>query len=451
MSRSKIFLWLMLCFIGGVALRSFVLVGDFYLFFGFGAVALFLFSFSKNQKVLLYSTAVIFSLAGVFWYGVSEPASLKLGDSVGRKVEIEGKVAEYPKLKSNTQRLVIAPKEALGERILATAKRYPEFFFGDTVHVSGALKKPENFEKFNYIQYLAKDGIYFLMPFADAVLVKEGDVGFWRRLYSFRREFERNIGGALSFPQSAFASGIILGSDADMPKELNEAFIASGVSHVTALSGYNITIIVISVSLVLSYLLTSRLAALLFSFGVVAMFVLMTGASPSVVRAAIMGAALLIAKYLGREGGVLPILVFAAFIMIIFNPKILAFDISFQLSFLAVLGLAYIAPFFSKKLERWPEFFKLKESFITTVSAQLTVLPLALFSFSQFSIIAPLANMLILPFVPMAMFFGFFTGAAGFISAHLAQIFAYPLWLITSYQLYVIEYFANFPFAAIKF
>src|SRR3989338_4577329 len=89
MSRSKIFLWLMLCFIGGVALRSFVLVGDFYLFFGFGAVALFLFSFSKNQKVLLYSTAVIFSLAGVFWYGVSEPASLKLGDSVGRKVEIE--------------------------------------------------------------------------------------------------------------------------------------------------------------------------------------------------------------------------------------------------------------------------------------------------------------------------------------------------------------------------
>src|SRR3989344_5950671 len=165
MSRSKIFLWLMLCFIGGVALRSFVLVGDFYLFFGFGAVALFLFSFSKNQKVLLYSTAVIFSLAGV-----SEPASLKLGDSVGRKVEIEGKVAEYPRLKNNTQRLVIAPKEALGERILATAKRYPEFFFGDTVHVSGALKKPENFEKFNYIQYLAKDGIYFLMPFADAVL-----------------------------------------------------------------------------------------------------------------------------------------------------------------------------------------------------------------------------------------------------------------------------------------
>ena len=441
----------MLCFIGGVAIRSFVLLENFYVFFGFGAVALFLFSFSKNQKVLLYSTAVIFSLAGVFWYGVSEPTSLKLGDSVGRKVEIEGKVAEYPKLKNNTQRLVIAPKEALGERILATAKRYPEFFFGDTVHVSGALKKPENFEKFNYIQYLAKDGIYFLMPFADAVLVKEGDVGFWRRLYSFRREFERNIGGALSFPQSAFASGIILGSDADMPKELNEAFIASGVSHVTALSGYNITIIVISVSLVLSYLLTSRLAALLFSFGVVAMFVLMTGASPSVVRAAIMGAALLIAKYLGREGGVLPILVFAAFIMIIFNPKILAFDISFQLSFLAVLGLAYIAPFFSKKLERWPEFFKLKESFITTVSAQLTVLPLALFSFSQFSIIAPLANMLILPFVPMAMFFGFFTGAAGFISAHLAQIFAYPLWLITSYQLYVIEYFANFPFAAIKF
>ena len=451
MSKSRIFLWLMLCFIGGVALRSFVLVGDFYLFFGFGAAALFLFSFSKNAKVLLYSVAVIFSLAGVFWYGVSEPVSLKLGDSVGRKVEIEGKVAEYPELKNNTQKLVIASKEAPNERILATAKRYPEFFFGDTVRVSGALKKPENFEKFNYIQYLAKDGIYFLIPFADVALVKDGDVGFRRRLYSFRREFEQNIGDALSFPQSAFVGGIILGSDADIPKELNEAFIVSGVSHVTALSGYNITIIIVSVSLVLSYFLASRLAALLFAFGVVAMFVLMTGASPSVVRAAIMGGALLIARYFGRESGVLPILVCAAFIMVILNPKILAFDVSFQLSFLAVLGLAYIAPFFSKKLERWPEFLKLKESFVPTVSAQLAVLPLALLSFSQFSIIAPLANMLILPFVPLAMLFGFLTGAAGFLSAHLAQILAYPLWLITSYQLYIIEYFAHFSFAAIKF
>ena len=181
------------------------------------------------------------------------------------------------------------------------------------------------------------------------------------------------------------------------------------------------------------------------------MFVLMTGASPSVVRAAIMGGALLIARYFGRESGVLPILVCAAFIMVILNPKILAFDIGFQLSFLAVLGLAYIAPFFSKKLERWPEFFNLKKSFITTVSAQLTVLPLALLSFNQFSIIAPLANMLILPFVPLAMLFGFIVGAIGFVSAHLAQLFAYPLWLVTSYQLYVIEYFAHFSFAAIKF
>ena len=441
----------MLCFIGGVALRSFVFVGDFYLFFGFGVAALFLFSFSKNPKVLLYSVAVIFSLAGVFWYGALEPVHLKLDDSVGKKIEIEGKVAEYPELKNNAQRLVIAPEGAPGERILATAKRYPEFSFGDTARVSGALKKPENFEKFDYVQYLAKDDIYFLMPFSDAVLVKEGDAGLWRWLYSFRREFERNINNALSFPQSAFVSGIILGSDSDMPKELKEEFISSGVSHITALSGFNITIIVIFVSLILSYFFVSRLAVLLLALIVVAAFVLMTGASPSVTRAAVMGAALLIARYFGRESGVLPILIFAAFIMIVFNPKILAFDIGFQLSFLAVLGLAYIAPFFSKKLERWPEFFKLKESFITTVSAQLAVLPLALLSFNQFSIIAPLANMFILPFVPLAMFFGFIVGAAGFFSTYMAQIFAYPLWLITSYQLYIVEYLAHFSFAAIKF
>jgi len=441
----------MLCFIGGVALRSFVFVGDFYLFFGFGVIALFLFSFSKNPKVLMYSAAVIFSLAGVFWYGALEPAHFKLDDSVGKKVEIEGKVAEYPELKNNAQRLVIAPEEAPRERILVTAKRYPEFSFGDTARVSGALKKPENFEKFNYVQYLAKDDIYFLMPFSDATLVKEEEGGFLRGLYFFRKRFERNINNALSFPQSTFVSGIILGSDSDIPKELKEAFISSGVSHITALSGYNITIIGISISLILSYFFASRSATLFLSLGVVAVFVLITGASPSVTRAAVMGAALLIARYFGRESGVLPVLIFAAFIMIIFNPKILVFDIGFQMSFLAVLGLAYIAPFFSKKLERWPDFFKLKESFVSAISAQLAVLPLALLSFNQFSIIAPLANMLILPFIPLAMFFGFIVGAAGFFSAHLAQIFAYPLWLITSYQLYIVEYLAHFSFAAIKF
>ena len=135
----------MLCFIGGVAIRSFVLLGDFYVFFGFGAVALFLFSFSKNQKVLLYSTAVIFSLIGAFWYGVLEPDRFKLDDLVGKKVEIEGKEAEYPELKNNAQRLVIAPQESFDERILVTAKRYPEFSFGDTARVSGTLKKPEKF------------------------------------------------------------------------------------------------------------------------------------------------------------------------------------------------------------------------------------------------------------------------------------------------------------------
>ena len=107
----------------------------------------------------------------------------------------------------------------------------------------------------------------------------------------------------------------------------------------------------------------------------IALFVLMTGASPSVVRAAIMGVALLLARHAGRQSAPLIVIVFAAFVMIVANPRVLVFDIGFQLSFLAVLGLAYVAPYLQKKMMRVPEFLKWKEAFVATISAQIAVLP----------------------------------------------------------------------------
>ena len=450
MSRSRIFLFLMLCFIGGVALRSFVFIENFYIFLVCGILAVVVVSFGRDIKTLMYGALVLAGMFGMFWYGTFEPHELMLERSVGEKMEIEGVIVRDPESKNGMQQIVVAPRSTSGEYILVSVARYPEFAYGDTVRVSGTLKKPETFDTFNYAAYLAKDDIYFVMRYGTAELIAEGS-GIRRALFAFKKQFEYNIGSAMAFPHSAFVSGMLLGSTDEFPKELNEAFRVTGVSHLTALSGYNITVIIVFVSFLLSFLFPSSVMITILSVCAIAVFVLMTGASPSAVRAALMGSALLLAREFGRLGNPIRILICAASIMIFINPRILVFDVGFQLSFLAVLGLAYISPYLMEKMKRVPEFLKLKESLVTTVSAQVAVLPLIAYQFHQVSVVAPLTNVLVLPLVPFAMLFGFLTGASGFVSMRMAEVFAYPLWAITAYQLGVIEYFSHFSFSSLSF
>ncbi|MEK7494101.1 MAG: ComEC/Rec2 family competence protein [Patescibacteria group bacterium] len=449
MSKSRIFLALMLCFVGGVALRSFFVFGEIYALIGIGVLVCVMLAFSRDMKVVLYSAMAGVSLVGMLWFSSFELRQFALEKQVGTKMEIKGEVARDPEFHANTQRLVVAPYDTPKEKILVVAPRYPETAYGDTVRATGTLKRPENFSGFDYAGYLAKDDIYFTMNYADVALVREGN-GVRRSLFAFKNRLKENIDLAMPSPHASFVNGILLGDTADMPKELNDAFVASGVSHLTALSGYNITIIAVFVAFALSFFFTSSGVITVLSIMGIALFVLMTGASPSVVRAAIMGIALLLARHFGRQSAPLIVIVFAAFTMIVFNPRVLLFDVGFQLSFLAVLGLAYVAPYLQKKMARLPEFLKWKESLTTTMSAQVVVLPLLIYQFGQVSLVSPLVNVLVLPLMPFAMLFGFLTGVAGFIAPLAAKIFAYPLWCITAYQIHVIEYFASLPHSLIS-
>ncbi len=449
MSKSRIFLAVMLFFVGGVALRSFFAIEEIYVLIGIGVLACVMLAFSRDMKVVLYSAMAGVSLVGMLWFASFEPRQFVLEKQVGTNITIEGEVVRDPEFRNTTQRLVVAPQSASAEKILVVAPRYPETAYGDTVRVTGILKRPENFSGFDYAGYLAKDDIYFTMNYADVALVREGS-GIRRSLFAFKNQLKENIDLAMPSPHASFVNGILLGDTADMPKELDEAFVASGVSHLTALSGYNITIIAVFVAFALSFFFTSSGVITVLSIIGIALFVLMTGASPSVVRAAIMGVALLLARHAGRQSAPLIVIVFAAFVMIVANPRVLVFDIGFQLSFLAVLGLAYVAPYLQKKMMRVPEFLKWKEAFVATISAQIAVLPLLAYQFGQVSLVSPMVNVLVLPLMPFAMLFGFLTGAAGFIAPLAAKVFAYPLWCITAYQLYVIEYFASLPHSLIS-
>jgi len=176
---------------------------------------------------------------------------------------------------------------------------------------------------------------------------------------------------------------------------------------------------------------------------IIVLFVILTGASASVVRAAVMGLLLLFANGYGRLYNPKNSIIFAGAAMVYFNPFVLVFDIGFQLSFVAVLGLIYFYPRFDDKLKKMPKFGNLKEIFLMTLSAQIAVAPLLIYYFRNFSLVSLPVNLMILPFIPFAMFAGFISGLAGMIFPSFGQVIGWVAWAITTYQIKVVELFAK--------
>jgi len=157
---------------------------------------------------------------------------------------------------------------------------------------------------------------------------------------------------------------------------------------------------------------------------------------------------MVLARVLGASYRIERVLVLAGFLMVVINPWVLFYDISFQFSFLATYGLIRFMPFFEKILSFLPnKFFLLRESAAATLSAQLMVLPLIIYYIGDISFVSPFVNMLVLFIIPPVMAFGFFTALFAFISHFIATILAFPTTFLLKYILFVVHTFASLPFA----
>ena len=239
-------------------------------------------------------------------------------------------------------------------------------------------------------------------------------------------------------PQSSLVLGILIGGHGSLPKEVVDNFNNTGTSHIIAVSGYNITIIIGSLT-ILAYLFGRRWSFWLSVLTIIS-FVIITGASASVVRAGIMGFLFALSGYIGRQYSVGSSIFFAGFIMLVINPKILFWDAGFQLSFAASLGIIYFFPLFELLTKNWPKLFGIKTIILGTLSAVIATLPLILLNFGLLSLTAPIVNVLVLPLIPATMFFGFFS-VLPIVGPGLAMI---DNWLLI-YILKVTEFFAHIP------
>ncbi|MBN2086833.1 ComEC/Rec2 family competence protein [Candidatus Peregrinibacteria bacterium] len=339
-------------------------------------------------------------------------------------------------------------KSQIGGAVLITLSKYPQFHYGDRVKISGELVEPGEFEGFNYGDYLSRYGVYSVMyyPYAKVLDTGQGNF-FWAGMSFLQNKFLGQINKLLPEPHASFEAGLLVGARKGIPDDLMTKFNITGLTHIIAISGYNITIIIVFVMWLLNGL--PRRIGFGIAVGSIVLFTLFVGASPAVVRASIMGILGLIALNYGRQTNINLTILWTAFFMVLWNPKILWWDIGFQLSFAAVLGLIYVAPLFEKYSKKLPEAFGIREAIMMTMSAQVMALPIIIFNFERLSLIAPIANLFVVFAIPPAMLFGFIAVILSFFSHFLGLIPAYIAWGILSYIIKVIEVMSRIPYASI--
>ncbi len=136
--------------------------------------------------------------------------------------------------------------------------------------------------------------------------------------------------------------------------------------------------------------------------------------------------------------------------MLIENPLILLYDPSFQLSFLATLGLVLLSPPIEKRLGFITEKFGIRGVVTSTLATQIFISPYLLYMMGQLSIIGIVVNILVLPIIPLTMLFVALTGLAGFVSVFISQILSWVSYILLSYELFIVKIFSNMPFASIE-
>lgn len=449
MTKSRIFLYSCLAFISGVALASFFSFSQLVLL-GLLILGIFLISvFWRNKTMVVLGFCVLFLVLGAWRHQLAKAQFERpeLESLAGQKVDLMGIVEEEPELRGQQLRLKLKIEQGLG--LLITTRPYPKIEYGDKLKIQGILKKPRELEGFNYQNYLQKEGIHFLMSYPKIEILAKSQGNFLKaQLISFKKSLRAGLGQTVSSPQSGLFEALLFGEESNISPEWKERLNKTGTRHIAAVSGMNITIIS---QVLLAFLLALglwRQQAFWLSLILIFLYVLMIGAPASGVRAAIMGALVLLSQQVGRIVDPFRLLVFALALMLVHNPLLLTQDVGFQLSFLAVAGLIYLQPFFVRWLRKLPNFFQVRTSLSSTLAAQVFTFPLLLYNFGQFSLIAPLTNVLILPSLLYLTMGAFLFSLLAIFSSFLGQVLSWPFQLLLRLIMQIIEFFSQFSWAS---
>lgn len=341
---------------------------------------------------------------------------------------------------------------SLHDRLIHTIVRIPWNFSldpWDSIEYSSRLYMIENFDGFEYKKFMLSQDIYFRSYGSTFLKNSTSNIHPLFLYISQKRNDLLSVLEKLYPPEEKiFLAWILLGAREDIPQELRENFNKSWLTHFIAVSGFNITILVIFFGFLFQYF-----PLYLRTFLVVAsiiLFTILVWFSAPVVRAAIMWGIAYIILSMWRSSSNLTLVLLTACIMVWVSPLSLNYDVSLHLSFLAVIGIVYTQWFFKKIFSFLPSILAIREAFVLTLSALSFTLPIMIFNFGQISLFSPIANIAVAWTIPLAMLLGFLSIIGYSISTSLWYFLAFLDWLLLKYDILMVYFFGNLDFAILQ-
>ena len=411
-------------------------------------------------------------LAVVLLLGMARAESAQLGRSsleyvYGEEVSVLGRIADDPEIAGRQVRFEVDVSsvlsggewEPLEERWLVYARptdelvskrEHPYFRYGDEVFIEGTPQTPQPFEGFDYASYLAARGITATMFARDADVTAAGGTSWRSAIYYIRGKLTKSIERSMPYPESALASAMLLGKRENLPPDLVEKFRGTGASHLLAISGLHVGILLAVALGSAAWLLGRQRPTYLIAAGLAFwLYALVAGAPPSALRAATMGTVYLAALGVGRPSSVLPALALAAAVMTALSPNLMR-QISFQLSFAAVGGIA-LALALSGRLS-WgssPPSGLVKRLAggaaalaVVSAAATLATWPLVAVNFGQIALLGVPVSLLTVPAMAPLIVSAFAAGVAGLVFGPLGQVLG---WIAAAPSAYLIAVVSAFP------
>jgi competence protein ComEC len=433
----------------------------------------FIFFYKKYRKYLItLSLSLVVLFGAAFYYPNSIPKESAISLYNNQSVsEIRGTIASPPEVRDNTTHIELAVKEikleagwaATSGEVLLFVPRYPEYRYGDSLWLHGKIENPPQFDGFNYQAYLKQQNIFSVM-LNPQIKVLETNTSSkpleW--IYSFRERLSGILAQSLPEPQASLSQGILLGQRSTIPETLKTELSVTGTAHLLAISGINLSIVAgLLVALGIWIFGRRRYYYVWPTLAFIWFYALLTGMQAPVIRSAIMASIFLFAELLGRQKNTFVALAFSAAIMVGINPQVL-WSISFQLSFLSMVGLVLIAPHFQSwsralihgvigdegvgvSLSRF-----ILDSFSVTLGALIFVWPLIAYYFSTISLVGPVATFLASPSLPAIIFSCALTAIVGLVNSSAAHVIGWSAWLFLSYMLWMVQSFASLPLSSIR-
>ncbi len=459
---------LLLAFLVGVFGASFISIPTWVLWLSALFAASCLCAYLIRRRLILIFLAVIFlglSLGCarfILWRDAG--ADPFVDAAVGTQVTISGTVIDEPDIRENNTHLTVALKQILNGSprdvsgvVLVFVPRYPEFNYGDVLTLKGKLEYPKAFAEadgriFDYPTYLRTKDIRYQMRYPKIETISRGQGNtLTSTLFNIKHTFIHAFGEVLPEPHNSLLGGLLLGGKQSLGAIWLMRFREAGIIHIIVLSGYNMTIV--SEWLVVIFRSFGFYGSLSVGGVGIILFAMMTGGGATVMRAAVMSLLVLLARATGRTYAMGRALLIAAALMVLLNPSILAFDPSFQLSFLASLGLIFVSPILKRKITLFKTSPTWHEILISTLATQIVVLPVLLYQTGMLSLVALPVNLLVLPLIPLTMLLGFAAGMSALVFPFLPWlgfIVALPAHILLSWILDVAHIASLIPYASIS-